>query len=95
MAAIGNIKFDFGDTLPSRFDTAIAIFDKSKKDGKSRESVVNLYVSALRRHWIKAFGEKLLISIQAIKPKVTEILKSYNTNVYIPHTRKTKSKQNK
>ena len=65
--AEGSVLFNFGDTLPTRYDTAIAIFDKSKKDGKFRETVVNVYVTALRRHWIKAFGENHVIHFKTSK----------------------------
>ena len=83
-----DFRFNFGSTLPSRYDVAISIFEKSKKEGKYRNSAVNAYVSQLRDQWIKAFGEKHVISVKNIKPKVIDILNSYKTLVYIPFTRK-------
>ena len=81
-------KFDFGDTLPSRYDVAISIFDVSKKGGELRNSAVIAYVHELQKQWIKAFGEKHVISFKHIKPKINEVLNSYKKYVYIPHCQK-------
>ena len=88
MADEVDLVFDFGVTLPTRYDVAISIFDKSKKEGKYRDSVINAYTRALRNQWIKAFGEKHVISEKQIKPKISDILKSYKAQVYIPCSQK-------
>ena len=88
MADEEDLVFDFGVTLPTRYDVAISIFDKSKKEGKYRDSVINAYTRALRNQWIKAFGEKHVISEKQIKPKISDILKSYKAQVYIPCSQK-------
>ena len=82
-------KFDFGVTLPTMYDTAISIFNVSKKEGKLRNSAVIAYAHELRKQWIKAFGEKHVIAFQNMKPKITEVLTSYKKRVYIPSSQKT------
>ena len=85
-----NFVFVLDDKLPTMYDAAIAIYSVSKRNiGETRNADIHAYAVELQRVWIAAFGEEFVFSLNGIKKKFTEIMKSYYNNVQVEAARKT------
>jgi hypothetical protein len=73
--------FVLGDKLPLIYDAAIAIHSVSKRK-LAREKAIHSYSTALRNMWIKSFELDHVISLRAVKTRITSIMNDYNTKCY-------------
>ena len=75
--------FILGDKLPLRYDVAIAIHSVTPSVSKvGTEKAIYRYATAVRNMWIKAFTQEHVISLTAVKARITSLMKDYNNKCY-------------
>ena len=48
-----------------------------------RTTTINAYAVGLRELWIKSFGEDHVLSINSVKKKLSNLVQTYHSQVYI------------
>ena len=78
-----NAVFILGDTLPTNYDVAIAIFSVCKTpESEKTKNCISSYVNALIDTWTKAFGDAHVKDQRTITDKVKQVINHYKTHVY-------------
>ena len=78
-----NAVFILGDTLPTNYDVAIAIFSVCKTPGSEKmKNCISSYVNALIDTWTKAFGDAHVMDRRTITDKVKQVINHYKIHVY-------------
>ena len=86
--------FVLGDTLPTNYDVAIAIFQICQTPELNKmKQCISLYVTALIDIWTKAFGDKHVKDRNSITDKVKQVIMHYKTHVYNERNRKKPKKK--
>ena len=82
------MQFILGDRLPQYYDVAIAIFSVCHRyQCEKMQSCIRAYTDAVITVWQKAFGDNHTIARSSVLTKVRDVVKHYNTHVYIEHSR--------
>ena len=82
-----NTVFILGDTLPTNYDVAIAIFsvcktpETSEKTPEKMKNCISSYVNALIDTWTKAFRDAHVKDRRTITYKVKQVINHYKTHV--------------
>lgn len=75
--------FVLGDTLPTNYDAAIALFSVCRTpESEKMKHCISSYVNALIDTWTKAFGEAHVTDRKNITEKVKRVIANYKTHVY-------------
>ena len=81
--------FVLGDTLPTYYDVAIAIFSVATKLNSTKmKETIKTYSKSLIDVWEKAFGPSHVLTIKSIMSKVEKLVTNYFNNVYSVFNRK-------
>ena len=81
--------FVLGDTLPTYYDVAIAIFSVATKLNSTKmKETIKTYSKSLIDVWEKAFGPSHVLTIKSIMSKIEKLVTNYFNNVYSVFNRK-------
>ena len=82
------MQFILGDRLPQYYDVAIAIYGVCHSyQSEKMQSCITAYTDAIITLWQKAFGDRHIMARSNVRSKVEEVVKHYNTHVYIEFCR--------
>ena len=86
---MAEILFVLGDTLPTYYDVAIAIFSVATKLNSTKmKETIRYYSKRLIEVWGKAFGPSHVLTIKSVMSKIEKLVTDYFNKVYSVFSRK-------